>query len=208
MKKASRVLYLMSMIMCIANAKNDSTTNSTEYTSIGARKALYAPWREQYTQKDKSPTPVKTTSCPFCNQIQENNDDTHFIIRRYKYVLVCMNKFPYNAGHLLVIPFEHQSDFSQLPPEVAYELMTVTQNAIAALKEVCNPDAFNIGINMGLEKKLDKAQIAGGSLPGHIHIHILPRSVCDAGFLAVLDNTSLIPTDIPNLYQKLKEALK
>lgn len=171
-------------------------------------KFLYAPWREQYSNECKSPRSQDGNSCPFCIQIAENKDDAHFIIKRYKHVFVCMNKFPYNAGHLLVIPYEHQSDLSNLPVEVAHELITVTQLAITALKKVCNPNAFNIGINMGLEKELDKGHGAGGSIPGHIHIHVLPRSVGDSNFLSVLDNTKIISIDIPTLYEKLKKALK
>lgn len=206
MKKIFTGLYLANIILFIANAKTDNAT--TESTILNGKKNIYAPWRQQYNQKDKDSSPAKTASCPFCTAIQENKDDVNFVIKRYEHVFVYMNKYPFNSGHLLIIPYEHQSDLSNLPPEVAHELIIATQDVINALKEVCNPEAFNIGINMGLENKLDKGHIAGGSLPNHLHIHVLPRSSGDCGFLPILNNTTVISIDLPTLYQKLKEVLK
>lgn len=164
-------------------------------------KILYAPWREKYISAGTKRTDANNLeSCPFCIQLAEHKDNDHFIIKRYKRVFLCMNKYPYNEGHLLVLPFEHQADISSLSPETAQELMTVTQEAIAALKKICNPVAFNIGMNMGKE--------SGGSIPNHLHLHILPRFTGDTNFLSVLAQTKLISVDILPIYEQLKAILK
>ena len=163
-------------------------------------KILYAPWREKYiTPNAKRVISHNSTECPFCIQLAENNDTEHFIIKRYKNVFLCMNKYPYNEGHLLVIPFDHQADISSLSSETAQEIMIVTQEAISALKKVCNPIAFNIGMNMGKE--------SGGSIPSHLHLHILPRFSGDTNFLSVLAQTKLISVNILPIYEQLKKIL-
>jgi ATP adenylyltransferase len=163
-------------------------------------KILYAPWREKYiTPNAKRVSSHNSTECPFCIQLGENKDEEHFIIKRYTRVFLCMNKYPYNEGHLLVIPFEHQADISSLSSETAQEIMIVTQEAVSALKRVCNPIAFNIGMNMGKE--------SGGSIPAHLHLHILPRFSGDTNFLSVLAETKLISVNILPVYEQLKKIL-
>lgn len=163
-------------------------------------KILYAPWREKYNGPHNTNSHDNSSECPFCTLPAEYNDDTHFIIKRYKHVFICMNKYPYNQGHLLIVPFEHQADISLLPIETAQEMMIATREAVAALKKVCKPDGFNIGMNLG--KK------SGGSIPDHLHIHILPRFNSDTNFLSVLSQTKVISVDILSIYKKLKKILQ
>lgn len=163
-------------------------------------KILYAPWRQSYsTRLKKEKLNPHSYTCPFCVQSQENFDEAHFIIKRYKYNYLCMNKHPYNAGHLLVIPYEHQGDLTLFPIDTLTELMQITQEALFALRTICNTSAFNTGLNMGKE--------AGGSIPDHLHMHILPRFGSDTGFLSVLAHTKVISTDIMQVYRQLKKLL-
>ena len=157
---------------------------------------LYSPWRSTYIKNDR--LFQINYDCPFCAKIMED-DDSHFVIKRYKTVLLCMNKYPYNEGHLLVIPLEHHNDLSLLPVETAQEFMVVVQEAITALKKICNPTGFNIGMNIGRE--------GGGSVPGHLHLHILPRFNGDSDFLSILSQTKSISVDIIEIYHALKAIL-
>lgn len=161
-------------------------------------KILYAPWRENYL--NQSPKMTSSGNCPFCIQFTEDEDTTHFILKRYKHVFICMNKYPYNPGHILVVPFEHQSDLSLLPLETAQELMLAAQEGIQVLKTVLQPSAFNVGMNMGKD--------SGGSIPGHLHLHILPRFSGDTNFLSLLSETKLISSNLNDIYFKLKAAFK
>ena len=187
------MLLSLSLVSTMLNASNQS--NLLDEKPFQA-KILYAPWRKKYmdsSHKQKS----RKHACHFCNVSEEINDDDYFIIKRYKNVLLCMNRYPYNHGHLLIVPFEHQSDISLLSKETAQELMHVAQEAVAALKKTCNCLSFNIGINMGKE--------SGGSIPDHIHLHILPRFADDTDFLSILAGTKLISVDVDTLYKELKK---
>ncbi len=157
---------------------------------------LYTPWRKKYIDSSHQQKSRKH-DCHFCNVSEEVNDDEYFIIKRYKNVLLCMNRYPYNHGHLLIIPFEHQSDISLLSKETVQELMHVTQEAVVALKKTCNCMSFNIGMNMGKE--------SGGSIPDHLHLHILPRFADDTDFLSILASTKLISVDVTTIYKELKK---
>ena len=107
-----------------------------------------------------------------------------------------LNKYPYIAGHILVLPLAHGGDLLALTPAVRAELMEVSTLAMQALKKTLNPAAFNFGLNMG--------KYSGGSVTDHLHMHVLPRWRGDTNFLPTCSNTMVISTDIDALYTKLK----
>lgn len=156
---------------------------------------LYAPWRDDYSKLVRNNF-NGGTSCVFCTQFNEQNDEKNWIIKRFKNTIVMFNKYPYNAGHLLVLPHIHGGDLSALSPEIRTELMEVATLSMEALKKILQPPAFNFGLNMGVA--------SGGSVTEHLHIHVLPRWAGDTNFLPTCSNTKVISTDIPALYQKLK----
>jgi ATP adenylyltransferase len=122
--------------------------------------------------------------CPFC-RIPGLPDEEGLVVARGRTVYAVLNLHPYNPGHLMVLPYRHVAELEDLTPEEAVELMTCTQAAVRALKEVAAPHAFNVGLNLGT--------VAGGSLAEHLHQHVVPRWGGDANFIAVVGQTKVIP---------------
>jgi len=122
--------------------------------------------------------------CPFC-RIPGLPDEEGLVVARGRTVYAVLNLHPYNPGHLMVLPYRHVAELEDLTSEEAVELMTCTQAAVRALKEVAAPHAFNVGLNLGT--------VAGGSLAEHLHQHVVPRWGGDANFIAVVGQTKVIP---------------
>ncbi len=152
---------------------------------------LYAPWRSNYINKKNS-----DGSCIFCSCSAEQDDAQHFIVRRFKQCYVMVNLFPYNAGHLLIIPYEHQDSLEKFPQATRHEIMDVTTTSIALLKDLFAADGINVGLNIG-------GPAAGGSIPEHLHMHVLPRWLGDTNFLVTLADTKQISVDLHEVYKKL-----
>ncbi|HEV2600731.1 MAG TPA: HIT domain-containing protein [Candidatus Babeliales bacterium] len=157
-------------------------------------KRLYAPWRDGYTKTQNNSTP----SCPFCVQLQDNNNEKNFILKRFEHTYILLNLYPYNAGHILVLPLEHEADLSKLSKETRIELMEISNASLAVLKNILNPEGFNIGFNIG--------KFAGGSVPTHLHQHIIPRWSGDTGFLSAICDTRAISVDLKKIYLQLLPA--
>jgi ATP adenylyltransferase len=156
---------------------------------------LYAPWRSAYL---KSP---QQACCIFClAATQPANDENHFVLKRFEHTYIMLNAYPYNGGHLMVVPYQHVNALGLLPEAARCELIEVSLKAIDLLQQELKPDGFNLGMNLG-------GRAAGGSIPEHIHMHVLPRWQGDTGFLPALANTKPISADLPALYQRLRTAL-
>jgi len=174
------------------------TLKSTFQPQKGIASYLYAPWRDSYTNSyhhPKKETEQKT--CPFCTQPKEKQDDKHFILKHYKHCFVILSLYPYNPGHLLVIPNAHVSELSKLSKQKRTNIMETINLCIDALKKAMNPSGFNIGLNIG--------ETSGASLPDHLHFQILPRFKGDSGFLEVLTNTQLTACNLTSMYKRLKK---
>ncbi len=165
-------------------------------------KRLYAPWRQDYVtgMTGKSDKKNKTKDdCVFCSQFKiVEEDDKHFIIKRFKYCVVMMNYYPYNAGHLMILPFEHKGDLSELSASVRAEMMEALNICVQVIGKVMNAEGFNIGINLGVA--------GGGGIPSHLHIHVLPRWKGDTNFLETIGQTKLISSDFVRVFKDLKEG--
>jgi len=153
------------------------------------RKILWAPWRGEYVAGKKDP------GCIFCPPKTDLPDEERLILYRDDKVLVIMNKFPYNVGHLLIAPARHVANLEDLSKEEITHLMVMCQEAIKILKTVLNPHGFNVGFNLG--------KVAGAGYPDHLHLQIVPRWEGDLNFLAVLDDVHVISTHLITLYKKL-----
>lgn len=161
-------------------------------------KRLYAPWRHGYvTKKDHKEIagPLKN-DCIFCTQFAQNADAEHLILRRFAHSVVIMNYYPYNSGHIMVMPFEHKPTLNELSKEIRSEMIEVVASSEVALYAALKCEGMNIGINEG--------KAGGGGIPKHLHIHLLPRWTGDTNFLATLDETTLICSDFHQLYHELK----
>ncbi len=161
-------------------------------------KILYAPWRTDYSSSvsDHKYETATETECIFCTQIQENNDTQNFILKRYRHCFAILNKYPYNAGHLMVIPFKHTNSLLGLEAEALHEIMTVIAQATAHAEKALKSEGINIGLNLG--------KASGAGIPAHLHWHILPRWQGDTNFLPTLANTKVISFDLQEIYEQLK----
>jgi len=162
-------------------------------------KKLYCPWREEYSTStnDTKKEHITKDACIFCTQFAQHDDEKHYIFKRFPHCIAMLNLYPYNAGHLLVVPKRHIACISELTKEERNELMEVTSKAVEVLKETLGAEGINIGINLG--------KAAGAGIPSHIHMHVLPRWVGDTNFLPTLSETKTISFDINDIYKKLKQ---
>ncbi|MHC1688832.1 MAG: HIT domain-containing protein [Methanothrix sp.] len=154
---------------------------------------LWAPWRIDYILSKKP------AGCIFCDKPVEDRDDENLILLRGKYHFIIMNAFPYNNGHMMVVPYKHTSSLSDWSAEERAEMMELADLGVELLKRTMRPDGFNLGINMGL--------VAGAGVADHIHFHIVPRWNGDTNFMPVLSDTRVISEGLRATFGKLKEAL-
>lgn len=159
---------------------------------------LFAPWREKYAESINESKHEKTRedSCVFCTIFKESNDQDNFIIRRFDSMIIMLNRYPYNAGHLLILPHMHTATLNQLDKKNRLELIELTNASVEIVKTVLGCDGVNVGINLG--------KAAGAGIPSHVHMHILPRFHGDTNFLPTLANTKQISFDLGTLYTRLK----
>jgi ATP adenylyltransferase len=181
---------------------------------------LWTPWRYSYvTGADggaRKGVPAELEAwtgdqgCVFCNMIAAvdhaiaqggSADDAERaagVVLRCKHVFVCLNRYPYNAGHMMVVPYEHQASLAELPLEAAHELIELGRRAERALGAVYHPDGFNMGLNLG--------KAAGAGVAGHLHLHALPRWVGDTNFMTLVAETRVLPEDLPVTWRRLRDA--
>ncbi len=160
-------------------------------------KNLFSPWRDTYTNGVHE---HKKDECPFCFQIKEKNDDKNLIIVRSSSMIVMLNKHPYNAGHLLIVPIKHVANLYDLDKNQQQELMRLTTVSTKILKKTLQTDGINVGINLGKN--------AGGSIPQHLHMHVLPRWQGDTTFMPLIADTKVISSDMQKIYQILQQEFK
>ena len=157
-------------------------------------KRLFCPWRIKYITSEKE------KECIFCKKPSENRDEENLILLRGKFNFIILNLYPYNNGHLMIVPYEHTNDITKLGLEVLTEMMEFLQMSVDALKETMNPHGFNIGFNIG--------EVAGAGIAEHLHMHVVPRWNGDTNFMFVLGETKVIPEDLRSTYRKLRPVLE
>ncbi|MRR35940.1 HIT domain-containing protein [bacterium] len=153
-------------------------------------KNIWAPWRMEYI---KGP---KNNSCVFCDALA---DDDPLILKRGSLVYAIMNRFPYTAGHCMVLPFRHVGDLSDLSKDETGEIMSLTRDITLAMRKAMSPDGFNIGCNIGAS--------AGAGIAEHFHMHIVPRWTGDTNFMPVLDDARIISEHIMLTRNKICDNL-
>lgn len=151
---------------------------------------LWTPWRMSYVS---GPEP---SGCPFC---AAPVDDAHgLMVARGKVVYAVLNRFPYNPGHLLICPYRHVADYTDLTEEETVELASFTQTAMRVIRAVSNAHGFNLGMNQG--------GVAGAGIAGHLHQHVVPRWGGDANFLPVIGRTKPLPQLLTDTRELLTSA--
>ena len=159
---------------------------------------LYAPWRHNYinrNREDKDKNKMKN-DCVFCHQLLLNQDEKYLILKRFESCFVMMNMYPYNVGHLMVLPNEHKGDLRDIEQKTRADLFEVASLATTILERVLNAKGFNLGINMGIA--------GGGGMPSHLHVHVLPRWLGDTNFCETIGNIKILSSDIEKIYNMLK----
>lgn len=181
---------------------------------------LWTPWRYAYVteseRKKRQGIPDELSAwpgdlgCVFCNMIaatdyaiehgmaREDAERAAGIVLRATGNYVCLNRYPYTSGHIMVVPYEHQSSLAALPGEAAREMMDLAQQAERALASVYQPDGFNLGMNLG--------KSAGAGVAGHLHLHALPRWTGDTSFLTTLGETRILPEDLATTWERMRRA--
>jgi len=137
----------------------------------------------------------KDPECLFCVKPQEQKDRENLILCRGSRAYVIMNKYPYNNGHLMVVPYVHSSSFDNLPEADLFDIMKLARFSIGCLTKAFHPEGFNVGVNIG--------GAAGAGIEEHLHMHIVPRWAGDTNFMTVTGEIRVIPEHILDTYDKL-----
>ncbi len=157
---------------------------------------LWAPWRLEYIKSTKD----DEQECIFCQKQKETDDKENLIVYRSNLSFVIMNKFPYNNGHLMVVPYIHEADLTKLTDDVLLDMQHLLQLSLKALNDTMNPHGINIGVNLG--------RSAGAGIVDHLHYHMVPRWNGDTNYMPVLAGTKVISEALEDSWQKLHTSFK
>jgi ATP adenylyltransferase len=152
---------------------------------------LYTPWRMAYIKGESKPV----QGCVFCNKIHGEDDDEQ-IITRSEHVYITLNRYPYNNGHLMIVPYEHIASQEEMSVAALTDLMVMINQSLIMLRTAYDPPAFNLGANIGTA--------AGAGIAAHYHFHIVPRWPGDVNFMTTVSDTRVIPDTLENIYNELK----
>lgn len=142
------------------------------------------------TGADKPPP-----GCVLCAKRAAPDDQEH-VLARGQFALVTLNKYPYNNGHLMILPYAHVASLEDLDPPTLTELMLLTNRGLAVLRAAYKPDGFNIGVNLG--------KAAGAGIADHVHVHIVPRWSGDTNYMPIVGETRVIPETLEQTYARLR----
>ena len=157
--------------------------------------SLHAPWRIEYIL---SPKP-ELKSGLFARIAQSSDDEANLVVARARTCFALLNRYPYNGGHLMVVPYKETPDLEGLTDEESTDLWQLVRSGINALKAIMKPDGFNVGINLG--------KVAGDGIHEHLHIHIVPRWNGDTNFMPVIAGTGVLPDALADIAAKLRTEL-
>ncbi len=154
---------------------------------------LWSPWRMQYIQAAREPG-----GCFFCEKSGQEaaQDRENLILYRGARAFIIMNLYPYNPGHLMVAPYDHRPNLTDLAPEVRWELMELLTLCLKVLAAGMRPDGYNLGGNIG--------RVSGAGVADHVHLHVVPRWEGDTNFMPILNQTRVIPEGLLTTYDRLK----
>jgi ATP adenylyltransferase len=155
---------------------------------------LWSPWRSKYIESFKEEK--DNEQCFVCAAIENPAEDAErLVVYRSPFSIVIMNKYPYNAGHLLVCPLKHSATLDSLSTDELLDLIQTVRLSVNVLEKAMSPHGFNIGINVG--------RVAGAGLPEHIHFHVIPRWNGDTSFISVISDTKVISQSMEEIRNKL-----
>lgn len=157
-------------------------------------KPLWAPWRMEFI---RAPKP---DGCIFCDfpAAPEASDREHLVVHRSIHAFTCLNRYPYNSGHLMVIPRAHVADLGALPPDAFADLQEELQRAVDAVRRTYRPDGMNVGMNLG--------RAAGAGIADHLHWHVVPRWIGDNNYMPVLADQRVVVEALDEAWTRLHGA--
>ena len=159
---------------------------------------MWAPWRMAYitAEHGTAPPPAGPPECVFCDLPRRHDDARSYILHRGEHVYVVMNLYPYNNGHLMVIPYVHVDSLLALDAPALTELIALTRRSQQVVADRMRPQGFNVGMNQG--------RAAGAGIADHVHMHLLPRWVGDTNFMPALGDTRVMPQHLDDTYALLR----
>ena len=159
---------------------------------------IWSGWRAAYVDGDR-PAPESTAASPFTQILESGeSDEATYIVHRGELVFAILNIHPYTTGHLLVLPYREVPDLADLTADETAELWSMVTDAVAAVREAYAPDGLNVGLNLG--------RPAGGSIPSHLHVHVVPRWTGDSNFMSSIANTQTLPESLHSSAARLGAA--
>ena len=157
--------------------------------------SLHAPWRIEYILAQKP----ELKEGVFARVAQSSDDEANLVVVRDRTCFALLNRYPYNGGHLMIVPYKEVPDLNGLTDEEVADLWKLVRRCINALTAVMKPDGFNVGINLG--------KVAGAGILEHLHIHIVPRWNGDTNFMPVIADTGVVPEALQEVAARLRAAL-
>ncbi len=142
----------------------------------------------------------KADGCVFCLVQKVEDSAENLIAYRGKRAFVILNRYPYTSGHLMVVPFEHKRTLEELDSETRAEMMELTATSMTVLRRIYNPQAFNMGANIG--------EAAGAGIKEHVHIHIVPRWAGDTNFMSAVGETRVLPESLESTFSRVKKGFE
>lgn len=159
---------------------------------------LFSPWRSEYIESFQNP---KDEGCIFCKcQNEDVDDENSLVVYKGKEVFILMNRYPYNNGHLLIIPYRHIARISEMSESERLEIFFLIDKSIEALEKTMAAQGHNVGTNLG--------RVAGAGIDDHIHFHVVPRWNGDTNFMPVLGDVKLISEDMKKTKLRLSKFFK
>ncbi|HEX9013919.1 MAG TPA: HIT domain-containing protein [Anaerolineaceae bacterium] len=154
---------------------------------------IWSPWRMEYIDNSE-----KSIECVFCRELAREDGPDNLIVARGRRAFVILNRYPYTSGHLMVVPYDHIPTLELLDAETRAEIMELASRSVEILRLAYNPDAFNLGINVG--------KAAGAGIADHVHMHVVPRWAGDTNFMSTIGNARVLPEDLPATFARLLRA--
>ncbi|MGI8586770.1 MAG: HIT family protein [Chloroflexia bacterium] len=158
---------------------------------------LWSPWRMAYIGGGGG-----GDGCIFCTIPEQGSehDRENLLLLRGEHAFVILNRYPYNSGHLMIVPYRHLRDVTLLTPAESAEIMALLQRMVSALTAVYRPEGFNTGMNLG--------SAAGAGIADHLHMHIVPRWAGDTNFMPVVGQTKVLPESLEQTWERITSALR
>lgn len=157
---------------------------------------IWAPWRMSYVAGERPDRP----ECVFCAALASGDDEASLVLHRGRHAYVIMNRYPYNNGHIMVVPHAHVPRLTDLDAATAQEILDLTAQTQRIIQAAMGPHGFNLGMNQG--------SAAGAGIEEHLHMHLVPRWTGDTNFMPAIGETRVIPQDLHVTYALLKDGFR